>query len=52
MKEFYISPELNLLCLTPEEKLMNDSVEFDDMLQGSGGGVSANPDIDIDIPLN
>lgn len=54
MKEFYISPELNLLCLTPEEKLMSSDsdIEFDDMLQGSGGGVSANPDIDIDIPLN
>lgn len=51
MKELYISPELNLLCLAPEEKLMNSDVEFDDLLQGSGGGVSANPEIDIDIPL-
>lgn len=51
MKELYISPELNLLCLAPEEKLMSNEVEFDDMLQGGGGGVSANPEIDIDIPL-
>lgn len=52
MKETYVSPVLAFLCLTPEEKLMNSDVEFDDMLQGSGGGVSANPEIDIDIPLN
>ena len=52
MKLEYLTPELNLLLLTSQEKLANSDVEFDDMLQGSGGGVSANPDIDIDIPLN
>ena len=51
MKLEYLTPELNLLLLTSQEKLANSDVEFDDMLQG-GSGVSANPDIDIDIPLN
>jgi len=52
MKETYISPWAQLLCLSADSYLANDEVEFDDMLSGSGGGVSANPDLDIDIPLS
>lgn len=54
MKELYISPELNLLCLAPQEKLMSDTVEFDTLLgtYQPGAAVSENADIDIDIPLN
>jgi len=52
MKLEYLAPELTLVLLAAREKVANSDIEFDDMLQGSGGGVSANPDIDIDIPLN
>lgn len=57
MKELYISPELNLLCLAPEEKLMNsqgtENVNFDDIIGGAANPVSTTTgDIDIDIPLN
>lgn len=52
MKEKYISPELELLCLAPIENLANDTSEFDSLLGSQGGGVSADPNVDIDIPLN
>lgn len=53
MKETYISPVLTLLCLAPRERLASNSdLNFDDLLQSSGSGVSADPDFDIDIPLN
>lgn len=50
MKELYISPELTFLCLTPKEKLMDDEIDFDEMLKGSGDSVVSQPD-DLDIPL-
>lgn len=52
MKETYISPWLQLLCLTADAYVANNEVEFDDMLSGGGGGVSADPNVDIDIPLS
>lgn len=53
MKETYISPVLTLLCLAPREQLASSSeVDFDSMLGGGGTGVSADPEFDIDIPLN
>ena len=53
MKELYISPELNLLCLAPQEKLMSNVVEYDTLLDpfGKQDHVSADANIDIDIPL-
>ena len=51
MKEKYISPELELLCLAPVENLANSEVDYDGLLGAQEGGVSANPNVDIDIPL-
>ena len=51
MKELYTAPELELLCLTAEERLAAE-LDFDDLMASGNGGVSANPDIDIDVPLN
>ena len=51
MKELYTSPEVELLRLAAEERLAAD-IEFDEMVGNTGGGVSADPDIDIDVPLN
>lgn len=50
MKELYESPELEMLCLTADERLAS-VVDFDSLVSDFGNGVSANPDIDIDIPL-
>lgn len=53
MKETYISPVLTMLCLASREQLANSNeVDFDSMLGGGGGGVSADPKVDIDIPLD
>ena len=53
MKELYIAPELELLCLVAEEKLAtNNELDFDDLLGTKGEGVSVDPDLDIDVPLN
>lgn len=55
MKELYIAPELELLCFAAEERLASGDdgfdVEFSGLLQDAGG-VSANPNIDIDIPIS
>lgn len=51
MKEIYNAPKCELFALAADAYLADQDVEFDDMLQGSGGGVSADPDIDIDVPL-
>lgn len=52
MKELYIAPELELLCLAPDEKIAS-SRDFDSYLGGedSGGvsGVIIDPDFDIDV---
>ena len=49
MKEKYISPELELLCLAPVENLANSEFDFDSLVGGQNGGVSADPNVDIDI---
>lgn len=51
MKELYTSPELEMFALIAEEKLASYELEFNDMLASSGGGVSADPDVDIDVPI-
>ena len=55
MKELYISPELELICLTAEERLASDAdAEFDfDTLMGEGkNGNAVDPSKnDIDVPL-
>ena len=54
MKELYISPELELLCLTANERLANDeeSIDFDTMLQDGKDSTAVKPsDSDIDVPL-
>lgn len=50
MKELYTAPELELLCLAPQERLAAE-LDFDSLLAGTGGGVSADPEIDIDVPI-
>ena len=55
MKELYVSPELELICLTAEERLANDaeaSFDFDTLLGEGKNGNAVNPsDSDIDVPL-
>lgn len=55
MKELYISPELELICLAAEERLANEAdAEFDfDTLLGEGkdGNAVTPSDSDIDVPL-
>ena len=53
MKELYTSPELEMFALIAEEKLAAYDVEFNDMLasSSSGGGVSEDPNVDIDVPI-
>lgn len=56
MKETYISPELELLCLAPEEQLALLAQDFDSYLGGEGSsenvsGVIMDPDMDIDLIL-
>ena len=54
MKEFYISPELNVVCFASTQNLAN--LDFGTLLGGSGSGntdpASINDnDIDIDLGL-
>ena len=54
MKELYISPELELLCLTAQEQLANDDVnlDFDSLLADGKSSNSVEPSkSDIDVPL-
>lgn len=52
MKELYIAPQLELLCLAPEEQLAQLTRDFDSYLGGDGSGtisgVIIDPDADID----
>lgn len=52
MKEIYIAPQLELLCLAPEEQLALLPQDFDDYLGGEGenavSGVIVDPDADLD----
>ena len=50
MKELYIAPELELLSLTPAERLANNELEMDQLLE-SNDAVSVDPKIDIDVAL-
>ena len=53
MKELYTSPEANLLCFAPAEKLAS-GVYFPDLLDGVGGVPSVSGDdgdIDLDITV-
>ena len=52
MKETYKSPELELLCLAPAERLANNSeIDFDTLTGGTGGGSFTQGDTGIDLPL-
>lgn len=52
MKETYKSPELELLCLAPAERLANSSeIDYDILAGGQGGGSTPLGDTEIDIPL-
>lgn len=54
MKEKYISPELELLCLAPAEHLANGVIEFDIVLGASstsgGGTISEKGDVIVPVP--
>jgi len=52
MKELYISPELELLCLTAKERLANEGeeIDFDSLNEGNNNAVKPS-DSDIDVPL-
>lgn len=53
MKELYVSPELELLCLTAEERLANNQIDYDDLMGGVNNGDAVTPsDNDIDVPLD
>lgn len=52
MKEQYISPQLSLLSFASKEDLASSDFDIDfDKLLGGGSGVSADPNIDIDVPV-
>ncbi len=44
-QELYIAPELELLSLTPAERLASDEITI------GNNAVSVDPNVDIDIPL-
>lgn len=53
MKEMYTSPELELLCLAPAERLASsEEIDFDKLLGEQGTGVSTDPNTDIDLELD
>jgi hypothetical protein len=53
MKETYKSPELELLCLAPAERIANnENIDFDSIKDPSFGGSSYTiGDTEIDLPL-
>ena len=56
MKETYKSPEMELLCLAPSQRIAtNQEVDFDTLTGGTGGtgtaGSSTQGDTEIDLPL-
>ena len=50
MKELYTEPTVSFTLLVAGERLAA-GVDFDDMMGSADKGVSADPDLDIDIPL-
>ena len=55
MKELYTSPEMKLLCLAPAERLANDLINFDDLLNVNFsspiGGVSGYTEDDVQVTI-
>ena len=51
MKELYIAPEMELLCLAPAERLAAFELEFDTLMANHTVGISADPNIDIDVEI-
>ena len=53
MKEMYKSPELELICLAPAERIANNAeVDYNDLTGGNTKFESVNPGgAEIDIPL-
>ena len=56
MKEHYIAPELERICLLSAEETAVIAHSFDEYLGGTGNGISAggivvDPDTDIDAIL-
>ena len=52
MKEQYVSPEVKLFGFAPIETLASDfSIDADDVFGDTSSGVSANPDLDLDVPV-
>lgn len=49
MKELYIAPELEIMGFLAEEELAAELTMEETLAKGAG--VSADPDIDIDLPL-
>ena len=56
MKELYVSPALELICLTAEERLATDAdaeFDFDTLLSEGKNGNAVDPSkSDIDVPLD
>lgn len=50
MKELYIAPELEIMGFMAEEKLAAQNVDMDELI-AAGQGVSADANVDIDLPL-
>ena len=51
MKETYKSPELELLCMAPAERIATDlDIDFDSLTGGNGGSYTQG-DTEIDLPL-
>jgi len=50
MKELYTEPAVSFTLLAARERLAAEP-DFDNMMGSADKGVSADPDLDIDIPL-
>lgn len=51
MEKNYEAPALELIQLAPAEQVTAE-LDFDALMGSAGKGVSADPDIDIDVPLS
>ena len=60
MKEMYIAPIAELICLRADAQLASGELDFDDfftkpgddpIIDGGDKPIESNPDTDIDLPL-
>lgn len=52
MKELYIAPELNVICFAPVERLANNDVDINDLINAGEDSTPASRDPEGDIDLD